>query len=83
MVYCPFYSKNCPRSDECEIWDTATETCGFKRQKSLLELINLKGEGSMPSLPPTGFHKIYNIYAKKIGEGKYNIMADIETEPEP
>ena len=33
------------------------------------------------SNPPSGFHKIYNIYAKKIGD-KYHLMVDVNTEPE-
>ena len=45
------------------------------------QLLNIGGEINMRSIPPIGYHKIYNLYAKKIGEGKYNLMADIETEP--
>ena len=62
MGYCPYYSKNCPHNDECEIWDTATDTCGIKRQKSLLELINLKGEDSIASSAPAGMYKVVNMY---------------------
>jgi len=43
-------------------------------------LANMGGEINMRSIPPVGYHRIYNLYAKKVGEGKYNIMADIETE---
>jgi len=60
--YCPYYSKACPHNDECEIWDTATSTCGIKRQKSLLELINLKGADSIASEAPAGKYKVTNMY---------------------
>jgi len=33
------------------------------------------------SEPPSGFHKIYNIYAKKTGD-IYHLMMVVETEPE-
>ena len=36
--------------------------CGTKRQKSLLELINLKGADSIASEPPVGYYKVVNIY---------------------
>ena len=34
------------------------------------------------SSPPSGYHKIYNIWAKKVG-GTYQLVIDVETEPEP
>lgn len=34
------------------------------------------------SEPPTGFHKVYGIYAKKTGENYHFVMV-VETEPEP
>lgn len=84
MGYCPFYSAECPHDDTCEIWDTATTMCGVRRQKSLLELINLKGADSVASEPPVGYHKVYDIYAKKISSDpdKYSIMLGIESEEE-
>ena len=75
MGYCPYYSKNCPHSDECEIWDTATNTCGIKRQKSLLELINLKGEDSIASSAPVGKYKVVNMYVDP-STGKLTVEYD-------
>ena len=37
---------------------------------------------SFTSSPPSGYHKIYNIYAKKVG-GSYHLVLVIESEPEP
>lgn len=34
------------------------------------------------SEPPSGFHKIYNIYANKVG-AKYHLVISVNTEPEP
>jgi len=34
------------------------------------------------SEPPSGFHKIYNIYANKVGS-KYHWIMEVETIPEP
>ena len=34
------------------------------------------------SAPPSGFHKIYGIYAKKTGE-VYQLFMVVENEPEP
>lgn len=62
MGFCPYYDNLCPHNDECEIWDTASNLCGVKRQKSLLELINLKGADSIASSPPTGKYKVTNLY---------------------
>ena len=75
MGYCPYYSKNCPHNDECEIWDTATDTCGIKRQKSLLELINLKGEDSIASSAPVGMYKVVNMYVDP-ATGKLSVEYD-------
>ena len=33
------------------------------------------------SAPPSGFHKIYGLYAKKVGN-KYHLMMVVEAEPE-
>ena len=75
MGFCPYYNKLCPHSDECELWDTSTETCGIKRQKSLLELINLKGEDSIASSPPAGFYKVTNIFVNP-SNGKLRVQYD-------
>lgn len=60
--FCPWYNLECPRNIECEIWDTATDMCGIRRQKSLLELINMKGADSVASAPPIGYYKVVNIF---------------------
>lgn len=62
MGFCPYYNLDCPRNDECEIWDTSSNSCGVKRQKSLLELINLKGTDSIASEAPVGYCKVTNFF---------------------
>lgn len=41
-----------------------------------------EGGDIVVSNPPSGYHKIYNIYARKIG-AKYHLTIDVENEPEP
>lgn len=80
MGFCPYYDKNCPHNDECELWDTASGTCGIKRQKSLLELINLKGEDSIASSPPVGGYKIINTYYDEEEDEQVLITSDMPEE---
>ena len=67
MPFCPFYSADCPHDTQCEIWDDGLSMCGIKRQKSLLELINMKGEDSIASSAPVGKYKVTNIYVDTNG----------------
>lgn len=73
MAFCPYFSRTCPQSDECEMWDTALSMCGKKRERSLLELINMKGEDAVASAPPVGKYKVTNIY---IENGKLTVEYD-------
>lgn len=47
-------------------------------QTSLDYIVN---QLAVKSQPPIGFHKIYEVYAKKIGD-KYHLVMVVETEPE-
>lgn len=80
MGYCPYYDKQCPHNLECEIWDDASNMCGHKRQKSLLELINLKGEDSIASAPPVGGYKIINTYYDEEQDEQVIVTSDIPEE---
>lgn len=45
--------------------------------------VNVNNDGVLlVSIPPSGKHKIYNIYAVKTG-GKYHLEMDVENTPEP
>ncbi len=37
----------------------------------------------LTSEPPSGFHRVYGMYAKKVGGGNYHLMLILESEPEP
>jgi hypothetical protein len=45
MGYCPYYSKDCPESTECYLWDSSSGQCYVFRQIVLLEeiLVELGG----------------------------------------
>ena len=63
MGFCPYYSKNCPQNDECQLWDTDAEQCGVIVQKNVMQqILATGGETSVLSLPPTGYYKIENTY---------------------
>jgi len=66
-LFCPYIEAACPQDAKCEIWDVATSTCTVKRQKSLLELINMKGEDSIASSAPPGKYKVTNLYVDTNG----------------
>lgn len=55
------------------------ETLEEWMDESLHELI--EGGKIVESNPPSTFHKIYNIYAKKVGV-KYQLVMVVESDPE-
>ena len=51
------------------------------REKILAEVMVLAVvRGSLRSTPPSGYHKVYSIYAKKVDKG-YHLMIEVDTEP--
>jgi len=75
MGYCPFYSKDCPQNTECEIWDTETNSCGFKRQVSLLQSIQMAGTDAIVSSPPSEKYKVTNLFVDP-STGKLTVEYD-------
>ena len=61
----------------------ADKQLGGSTGRFLVETIASLVDGiSLTSKPPVGCHKVYNIYAKKVGD-TYHLVMEIETEPEP
>lgn len=51
------------------------------REKILAEVMTFAVvRGSLRSIPPSGYHKVYNIYARKVVRG-YNLLMEVDTEP--
>ena len=72
MPFCPFRVPNangftiCPETSVgesgCYLWNNSSTSCTIQRQRSLLEMI-VGGTGvHLHSDPPTGYHKVLNIY---------------------
>ena len=59
---CPFYDRICPQGTECFLWGATEATCTIIRQKSLLEMIMGSTGVHLHSDPPTGYHKVLNVY---------------------
>jgi len=55
------------------------ETLGEWMGEDIHEIV--EGGELISSAPPSGYHKIYGIYAKKVGT-QYHLIMVVETEPE-
>lgn len=84
MAFCPFYNLQCPEVNDgevgCAVWDTTTNSCGFRRQISLLQAIQMQGTDAIVSSPPTGKCKVTNIYWD---DDLQKVVIEKSTEPEP
>ena len=51
------------------------------RGRKLAEVMALAVvRGSLLSRPPSGYHKVYNIYARKVNKG-YHLMIELDDKP--
>lgn len=47
MGFCPFYNKDCPQTNTCEIWNISSSKCGFVKDTELLTTISTASGGTM------------------------------------
>lgn len=84
MAFCPFYNLQCPEENNgeigCAVWDNVTNSCGFKRQVSLLQAIQMQGTDAIVSSPPTGKYEVVNIYYDGGGDEQIIITSDTPEE---